>query len=177
MQFTHTNRLMGECLQQLQAHWSSESARLDGDTLGFARLLMADIVRHRGCYILRRSQDEWGVDADGAFTPSSVIPDRSGYEDFSNGVRVSEFVQVDAPDIGVLGVGLALAEALALKLRASFPAVRFRVMVSFRGRSLGPGDTAFMRDCRVSFHAVREGEAVIGDLDSFRYEAIGIVEV
>lgn len=177
MQFTHTNRLMGECLQQLRAHWSPESARLDGDTLDFARLLTAGVVRHRGCYVLRRSQDEWGVDPDGAFTPSGVIPDRSGYEDFSNSVRVSEFVRVEEPDIGVLGVGLALAEALALKLRASFPAVRFRVMVSFRGKPLGPDDADFMRDCRVSFHAVREGEAVIGDLESFRYEAVGILEV
>jgi hypothetical protein len=168
---------MRECLQQLQDRWSDRGDRLDGDVLRLAHLLVADIVRHRGCYILRRSQDAWGVDPDGTFTPSGVIPDRSGYEDFSNRVRVSEFVQIGAPDIGVLGAGLAVAEVLSLKLRASFPAVRFRVTVSLRGKPLGPDDADYLRDCRVSFHAVREGEAVIGDLESFRYEAVGVIEV
>ena len=177
MQFTYANRLMGECLQRLQDRWSDENASLAGDTLRFAHLLTAGIVRHRGCYILRRSQDEWGVDPEGAFTPDGVIPDRSGYEDFANHLRVSEFVRPEVPDIGVLGVGVALAEALSLKLRTGFPGVRFRIMVSFRGRPLGPDDRDFMRDCRVSFHALRQGEAVIGDLESFHYEAIGIIEV
>ncbi len=176
MQLTYTNRLMDECLQELEVYWSDEKVRLRGDVLRFASFIMADIVRHQGCYILRSDQADWDLDPDGEFIPDHIVPDRSGYEDFANHHHVCEFIASNKPSIGFLAVGLALTEILHLKLRQSFPAVHFRIVVSFPVKPLDPDEGQIRNDCRVSFHAIREGEVIFGDLEDFRYDAMGILE-
>jgi hypothetical protein len=176
MQFTYTNRLMDECLRELESYWSDEKTRLRGDVLRFAGFIMADVVCHQGCYILRSDQAEWDVDPDGEFIPDHIIPDRSGYEDFANHHHAREFITSNEPSIGFLAVGLALAEILHLKLRQNFPTVHFRISAGFPVKPLNLDDDQIRNDCRVSFHAVREGEVIFENLENFRHDAMGILE-
>jgi len=204
IQFTRTNKLMDECLREVEDYWTQEKARLlarqaafdsenwdevdridaaekpkaSADAFGLADLIFSDVVRHQGCYLLRSKFSRWDVDPDGEFVPTEHTPDRSGREDFENHRHISDYFISKEPGIHFLIVGLAWAEFLYLKLRVSFPDVHFRICVSFSVKpfEFDPEDTHIRDDCVVRFHAIREGEVIYGPLEEFRHEAMGILE-
>ncbi len=204
IQFTHTNKLMHECLQEIEDYWTQEKARLvareaaferetwdevdkidaskkpkiSADAFGLAAFMFSEVVRHQGCYLLRSEFSHWDVDPDGEFVPTEHRPDRTGYEDFENHRHISDYFISKEPGIHFLIMGLASAEFLYLKLRVSFPDVHFRICVIFPVRpfEFDPEDTHIRDDCVVRFHAVREGEVIYGPLEEFRHEAMGILE-
>ncbi len=203
IQFTRTNKLMDESLREVEDYWAQERARLVAQEAAFERedwdevdrivateqkagvdafelaaFMFSEIIRHRGCYLLRSEFSRWEVDPDGEFVPTEHRPDRTGYEDFENHRHISDYFISKEPGIHFLIMGLALAEFLYLKLRVTFPDVHFRICVIFPVRpfDFDPEDTHIRDDCVVRFHAIREGEVIYGPLEEFRHDAMGILE-
>jgi hypothetical protein len=188
LKFSQTNKLMDECLTQAEAYLSKPDTRLRvRNVTGLAALLQAEIVFDRGCYRLRWPGATWVPEPRTEFEPDSQFLDRTGWEDFDNhfhedALRGWNIEEKEKPGIHHLVLALIGAEILRLKLRDSFPRVRFQVTVSFSVKPMDLDDEEIiarnvMIGWRVSFHAVRKGEMPLSsDLDSYLYEAIGLFD-
>ena len=186
--FTQTNRLMDECLPQAEAYLSDSATRLPvRDVTGLAALLQAEIVIDRGCYRLRWPGVNWEPEPEAEFEPDSHFPDRTCWEDFDSHFHEDAVwgwntEGKDGAGIHHLVLALVAADVLRLKLKETFPRVRFQITVSFNAKPTELDDEEMiarnvMVGWRVSFNAVRRGEgSVLGDLDSFLYDAIGILD-
>lgn len=191
--FTSTNKLMDASLRDLAAYLDDGRAGFNGNVIGLVRLLQTKVVIHQGCYLLGWGPGGLEPQPDAEFVPDRMHPDRTGVECFENHQHVTDLLQyrkrIVQPGNHYLGIGLLVAEILRLKLALAFPDVRFRIIVSFPVRSIGPGtypgsvssatvglEQVTMYDCIVRFHAVRQGEVIYDDLENFKTEAIGVVE-
>lgn len=174
--FTYQNELMKECLLELDDYWHSRNPELDGNSVAFANLVFSKIVRHKGCYLLRNEANKEDPDPNGEFLPDKMFPDRSGFEDSQNHFHLSGIVTAQEPSIGFLGIGLSIVELLYLKLHHDFPDEHFRITLSYPVKPFDDGDTYVRDDCRISFHAIRSGEVIFTDLESYQFEALGIWE-
>jgi hypothetical protein len=204
IRFTHTNRLMDECLREIEDYWAQEEARLaalqasrecegwkDTDESEtdertavrmhvptLTNLMLCNIVRHKGCDLLRRWRESWDADPDGQFGPTERFPNRSEYEDFENHFHVGDCFISEEPGIHFLIMGLALAEVIYVKLRLSYPDVHFRIPMSFSVKpfEFDPEDIHIRDDCVVRFHAIREGENLYVPPEEYLHEAVGVLE-
>lgn len=192
--FTYTNKLMDDCLQELEAYLNDDKPKFKGDIIRLNQFILSDIITHQGCYLLTYAMPAGlKVEPQKEFVPDEYFPDRTGYECYENHVHTQDILRSSKPGIHHLATGISLAEILCLKLLARYPDIKFHIIVSFPVRpivldnvkptyiasaSSSPleGDTAVRNDCTVRFHAVRENEIIYDDLEAFRFEAMSVIE-
>ena len=109
------------------------------------------------------------------FVPDEWLINRSCWEQSCNRIELRKRLTTRNTGPDLVRHGIAVAEALRLKMRADYPRRRFRLHVSWNSKP--HFDTRRMyeqtRKCTVSFWQVRRGEYVFAPLEAFKHEAIG----
>ena len=185
---------MDGCLGELVDYMSSRKSRYNGDIVRFSRFILSNVVIHQGCYLFEYAIPR-GLELNPTqeFSPDEHFPDRTGYECSENHVHTQDILRSNKPGLHHLATAVSLAEILRLKLCA-FANVQFRIIVGFpvkplvienkepthiASRSIWPNeeDNQIRDDSTVRFHAVRNGEVIYDDLEAFRFDAMGVMEV
>lgn len=198
MEFTQTNKLMRQCLSKVENYWKklgkykaselkSNNAtlpfypsfiRLSGDAIAFSSFMLADIVKHRGCYLISfPDAPKKELDPEGEFVLDQYAENRSVYENDDNHFHLEgSFIGFDNYEIGVLITGLGIVEVLCLKLKNKFPEEHFLVSISYPVKPWQDNDKNILSDCRISFNAIRDGEIVFDEIEKYKLEAMGFIE-
>jgi len=150
------------------------------NVIGLLHFLQFPIACVDGCYFL---ESEKTIESDWHFTPDAWFPDRTGIEWSRNKIHVLRHLGGDRkfaskPGVHNLLLGLVIADILRMKLVCAYPAVRFRISVSWHVKGTGDPELDRLnvrRDCCVSFHAERPDEVFLEDLEGFELEAVGVL--
>lgn len=173
--FTTKNAIMENCLQELI---TSIDPDLKCGIFGLSKALLSRFVIHQGCYLLECALPRGFIPyPEQEFTSSRIFPDRTGYECGENHLHTSYLLANHEKGYHHLLAGIVVADNLRYKLKSEFPPGRFRIIVSFNVFPMGEDDDDIRKDCTVRFHSVRTGEVIYDDLEDFKYEAMGVIEV
>lgn len=174
--FSTKNKLMDSIFPEVIASINSVSGiRYEISTL--AKILLSNFVIHQGCYLLEFTlPEDFSSNPDQVFTRSNFA-DRTGYECYENHLHTIDIIKGSQPGIHHLLTGIIIADNLRYKLKAMFPSTRFRIIVSFPVLPLSADDDEIKNDCTIRFHLVRDGEYIFDNLDDFKFEAMGVIEV
>jgi hypothetical protein len=176
LKFSECNENMVLALKEASRALSKPRAKILGPNVrGLLHFLQTPVVCIDGCYFLNSPEKDW------RFVPDAHFPDRSGLEWSWNKVHALDLWQDQKfgvkPGIHNLVLGLIVAEVLRIKLVCAHPAVRFLISVSWHVKGIGDREldrNNVRRDCCVFFHAARPGEDVLGDLEGYKTEAVGV---
>jgi transposase-like protein len=176
--FSATNTLMKNCFIELVTYMESDPksrSTIQFNISKLADVLFSTIVVHQGCYLL---ENQLPIGLIPIPEQEFIQPDpyRTGHEEFVNHLHTQDIFQYNN-GIQHLLVGMIIANNLRYKLKSMFPTKRFEISVSFHVLPIYEDDIYYRDDCRVSFHAVREGEVYIGDLEGYKYEAVGVIDI
>jgi len=175
--FSANNILMENCFPELIASLDSDT-RVHGDLSALSKVLLSNFVVHQGCYLLEYTIPKGFTPIpEQEFISDEFFPDRTGYECSENHLHTSDLLNNNQKGIHHLLAGIIIADNLRYKLKSVFPCSRFRIIVSFPVLALSADDEEIKKDCTVRFHAIREGEIIYDNLDDFKFEAMGIIEV
>lgn len=179
LQFSQCNQNMLLALKEAGRFLSRPNSKtLRLDVSGLLHFLRVPVVCLDGCYFLDSpGRTEW------RFVPDKHFPDRSGREFSDNKVHAEDIwgqggKVASKPGIHNLVLGLILVDVLRMKLVCAYPAVPFRIWVSWHVTGIGDVELDRLnvrRDCCVGFHAARPGEDVLGDLERYDIEAVGVL--
>ncbi len=174
--FSVKNKLMENVFPDvIEASNSQTVVRYDISIL--SKVLLSSFVMHQGCYLLEFALPAgFHPNPEQAF-PKSNFTNQTSYECYENHLHTVDILKRSKQGINHLLTGIILADYFRYKLEVVFPAQRFRIIVSYPVLPISPEDHEIKNDCTVRFHAVRDGEVIFDNLDDFKYEAMGIIEV
>ena len=147
------------------------------DISALSKILLSNFVIHQGCYLLEYSLPTgFNPIPNQEFIPDKSFFDRTSYEYFQNHLHTRELLTSTKTSLHHLLTGIIIADNLKDKLKVSFPSRKFRIIVSYPVLPLSAEEDEIKNDCTIRFHAMREGEYFISDLDEFKFDAIGVID-
>jgi hypothetical protein len=175
--FTTKNAIMANCLQELITSIDSNSV-FQCEISDLSEALLSRFVIHQGGYLLEYALLKGFVpNPEQEFIPSQSLLDRTGYECSKNHLHTRDLLEDDKKGLHHLLAGIIFADNLRYKLKSKFPFSKFKIIVGFSVFPLSKGDNEIKNDCTIRFHSIRDGESIYDNLENFKTDAVGIIEV
>jgi hypothetical protein len=175
--FSVKNQLMENIFPELITYINSNSD-VQWEIPNLLEVLLSKFIIHQGCYLLECAlPPDFSPKPEQAFIPKYPFPDRTGYECYQNHLHTSDILKDSDKGLQNLLTGIIIADNLRYKLKSAFPSHRFRIFLSYNVLPIFADEPEIMNECVVRFHSVRDGEYIYNNLDDFKFEAMGLVEV